>query len=61
MAREFAEALRAADDQVTEKVFKGRDHEDVMFLASSDQDPVAQAISAFIRHHCHRPAPAGTR
>jgi acetyl esterase/lipase len=55
MARDFASALRAANDEVYEQVFKGRNHEDVMFLASSDQDPVARAIVTFIRRHCERP------
>ena len=64
MARDFARALRKAGDEVETLVVKGRDHENVMFRASTADDPVAQAIERFVRthtgkHHAAEPAPQG--
>jgi acetyl esterase/lipase len=54
MARDFARALKAAQCDVQELRVPDRGHEDVMFLASSRNDPVARAIERFVRGH--RPA-----
>jgi acetyl esterase/lipase len=58
MARDFAGALRGANDEVQEMTIKGRGHEDVMFRASSADDPVARAIERFVRRHLKTPAAA---
>jgi acetyl esterase/lipase len=62
MARDFAGALRGAKCDVQEMQVKGRGHEDVMFLASTANDPVARAIERFVRRHLGKPratTPAG--
>jgi acetyl esterase/lipase len=63
MARDFAAALRAARGDVRLRQVKGRGHEDVMFRATTTDDPVARAIESFVRARLggSRPAPAEDR
>jgi acetyl esterase/lipase len=48
-AREFAAALRTARCRVRELEVKDRDHEHIMFNATTAADPVARAIEGFVR------------
>jgi acetyl esterase/lipase len=58
MAREFARALTDCKCDVQTLKVSGRDHETVMFYATFDTDPVAQAICTFVaRHTTGKPAP----
>jgi acetyl esterase/lipase len=51
MAREFARALKKASCEVQTLQIKDRDHEDVMFRATTADDPVARAICQFAADH----------
>lgn len=48
MAMEFAKSLKKFKDKVQSLNVADRDHESVMFRATSDDDPVAQAIAKFV-------------
>jgi acetyl esterase/lipase len=52
MAREFARQLERCKCDVQTLKVSGRDHETVMFYATADTDPVAQAIRKFVAGHC---------
>jgi acetyl esterase/lipase len=54
MAQDFVRALRRAGDPVQVLQVKDRDHESVMFRASTADDPVARAIERFVRERCVR-------
>jgi acetyl esterase/lipase len=51
MARDFVRALKHAGDPVQALQVKDRDHESVMFRASTADDPVASAIERFVQEH----------
>jgi acetyl esterase/lipase len=62
MAREFARVLKAARCPVRLLQVKDRDHDTVMFNATSATDPVARAICHFVAKLVtnYRPKPNGT-
>jgi hypothetical protein len=49
MARDFAEALKKAKDDVELKRIDRRNHNGIFFRASNADDPVNQAIVAFVK------------
>jgi hypothetical protein len=56
IAQEFAGALKKVSCEVQTLQVKDRDHEDVMFKATSSDDPVAQAICKFAADHTGKAA-----
>jgi acetyl esterase/lipase len=54
MARDFAKALRDVGTPVETLTVKDRNHENVMFRATTPDDPTARAIEGFVRKHTAR-------